>query len=181
MSRKPPSDAEIDLFRQAMDDVRPLNTPARTDSATRPPRPEARQRALDDREVMAELLDHELDPTDFESGEELLFLRPGMQTRVLRRLRRGQYSVADEIDLHHMNLEAARRAILEFIEDSRRRGFSCVKIIHGKGLRSKGRGPKIKGLADHLLRRHKAVMAFASARANDGGTGAVYVLLKRST
>ncbi len=128
---------------------------------------------------MRELARHPLDWSTAETGEELIFVRAGLQQRVLRRLRRGQYAIGAELDLHEMNTAAAQASILDFLERSRERGLSCVKIIHGKGLRSKREGPVLKRLTDGLLRRRKEVLAFASAPPNDGGTGAVYVLLKR--
>lgn len=129
---------------------------------------------------MDELERGEIDWTEVESGEELSFVRAGVQRRVLKTLRRGGYSVGAELDLHQMNIEAARKSIVDFIQYAGQRGITCVKIIHGKGLRSKSRGPVLKGLTNSLLRRRKAVLAFTSARPNDGGTGAVYVLLRRA-
>ena len=177
---EPESDGEDDLalFREAVADVRPLATPPRVNDRPPPPRPTARQRALDDARVVERLLDPPSEIDLVETGEELLFLRPGLQKKTLRKLRRGQFSVQDSIDLHHMNLDAARTSVLAFIEDALRAGASCVRIVHGKGLRSR-KGPRLKGMVDHVLRRHPAVMAFASCRPVDGGTGAVTVLLRR--
>ncbi len=169
---------DLELFRSEVDGVRPLASdrvrPSRAVSSAHPQQSEASER-----EVMRELAEQPLDWSTAETGEELTFLRPGLQRRILRRLRRGHYAVAAELDLHEMNTEAARTSILEFLAASRERGSSCVKIIHGKGLRSKRAGPVLKRLTDSLLRRRGEVLAFASAPPNDGGTGAVYVLLKR--
>lgn len=176
--REPPEQDESGDFRTAVGPVRPV----RSDRAEleRPrPRPVPRKREEDERAVVDELLNHPWDPAALETGEELIHARPGVQRRVLRRLRRGQYSVGDELDLHNMNAEAARAALADFIDEARGRLLTCVKVIHGKGLRSKSGGPVLKRLVSHWLRRHPAVVAFASARPNDGGTGAVYVLLKR--
>lgn len=166
------------LFREAVGDVTPLADDRAEPSKPRPT-PEPRLRRADDRQVLEELLRPDHDPADLETGEELLFLRSGVQHRVLRKLRRGHYSVADEIDLHNRNAEAAKTALSRFIDSAQRRGLTCVKVIHGKGLRSRARGPVIKRVTDHALRRNKAVLAFASAKPEDGGTGAVYVLLRR--
>lgn len=174
----PADPADGDLFRKSVGPVRPVRT--RRAIVDRPrPAPEPLQREADERAVVDELLNHEWDPAALETGEEMFHARPGVQKRILRRLRRGQYSVGDELDLHSMNAEAARRALDAFLAEARDRMITCVKIIHGKGLRSKGEGPVLKRLVNHWLRRHPGVLAFASARANDGGTGAVYVLLKR--
>ena len=130
--------------------------------------------------VMQELAEEPLDWSQAETGEELVYLGPGMQSRVLRRLRRGHYRVVAELDLHEMNATAATESIMSFITRSRDRGQLCVKIIHGKGLKSKHGGPVLKRLTDSLLRRRSEVLAFASATPIDGGTGAVYVLLRRA-
>lgn len=173
-----PGGPDADLFRESVGPVRPVRS--RRALVDRPrPRPEPRQSQADERAVVDELLNHEWDPAGLETGEEMFHARPGVQKRVLRRLRRGQYSVGAELDLHSLNAEAARAALNRFLAGAGDRMITCVKIIHGKGLRSKGDGPVLKRLVNHWLRRHPAVVAFASARANDGGTGAVYVLLKR--
>jgi len=172
------SDQESRIFRESVGRVRPVDDDRHSGGAE-PPAPLARQLRKDEAAVMDELLSHEFDPADLEIGEEMHYLRSGVRPRVLPRLRRGQYSVQDEIDLHHMNQTLAHQVVMEFIDHAQRRNFGCVKIIHGKGMKSGPQGPKIKVLVNRLLRRHKAVMAFASARSNDGGTGAVYVLLSR--
>jgi DNA-nicking Smr family endonuclease len=111
-------------------------------------------------------------------GGELSFQRAGVRTQVMRRLRRGLYPVEDELDLHGLTQTAARERLAEFLERGRDTGARCVRIIHGKGYRSGARGPVLKTAVNLWLRRHSDVMAFVSARAIDGGTGAVYVLLR---
>ena len=174
--RNPPD--ELELFRREMQDVRPLQGGRR--STSRPPRPDPHphQREADERAVIEELLVSPRDPAEMDTGEELVYLRPGVQRRFLDRLRRGRYSIGDSLDLHQMNVETARTAMLDFLEHARTRGIGCVRIVHGKGLRSRN-GPRLKRLASRLLSRHPAVLAFASCRPVDGGTGAVTVLLKK--
>jgi len=111
-------------------------------------------------------------------GEVLSFRRPGVRTQVVRRLRRGLIPIDDELDLHGLSQTEARAQLSEFLERSRAAGRRCVRIIHGKGYRSGARGPVLKMAVDLWLRRHLDVMAFTSARAIDGGTGAVYALLR---
>jgi DNA-nicking Smr family endonuclease len=118
-------------------------------------------------------------PDDSIGGVDALsFQRPGVRTQVLRRLRRGLFPIEDELDLHGLNQAAARDHLAEFIAANRRAGHRCVRIIHGKGYRSGARGPILKIAVNSWLRRLSDVMAFTSARAIDGGTGAVYVLLR---
>jgi DNA-nicking Smr family endonuclease len=165
------------LFRQEIGDVRPLRDSGRAAPERPKPRPQPVQRVLDERRVMEELLQFPEDPAEMETGEELSYLRPGLQHRYLVRLKRGHYSIGDSIDLHQMNTETARAAIQEFLEQAHERGLGCVRIVHGKGLRSRN-GPVLKRLAQRLLSRHPRVAAFASCRPVDGGTGAVAVLLR---
>jgi DNA-nicking Smr family endonuclease len=111
-------------------------------------------------------------------GDALSFQRAGVRTQVVRRLRRGLIPIEDELDLHGLSQTAARYQLAEFLTYSRNAGRRCVRIVHGKGYRSGARGPVLKTAVDLWLRRHLDVMAFTSARAIDGGTGAVYVLLR---
>ena len=170
-------DLELDDFRAAMSGVQPLKPDNR--HAHQPPKPDPNpeQRRRDEASVLRELLHPVDDPTGLECGEELLFLRPGHSQRLIRRLRRGHYSVADSIDLHQMSEVAAREVLLQFLANAARRGYGCVRVVHGKGLRSRGL-PKLKNMTNSILRKHRGVVAFASCRPVDGGTGAVNVLLK---
>lgn len=170
-------DDDRKLFREAVGPVRPLRRD-RAESGRERPAADPVQRRRDDAAVLDELTRADPEPADVEIGEEITWLRPGLQQRVLRRLRRGHYAVGDELDLHGMNTDTAGRVLREFIDEARERGLSCVKIIHGKGLRSGPDGPRLKRLAARLLIRHSHVLALSGARRNDGGTGAVYVLLR---
>ncbi len=108
----------------------------------------------------------------------LSFQRAGVRIQVMRRLRRGLYPIEAELDLHGLTQSAARNELADFLARSRDSGLRCVRIIHGKGYRSGARGPVLKTAVNLWLRRHMDVMAFVSARAIDGGAGAVYVLLR---
>jgi DNA-nicking Smr family endonuclease len=174
-----PDEDELRLFTQAVGPVRRIHGEERADVRQRPA-PEPKQFLLDEARVTDELLLSLIDPADIEVGEELSYLKDGTSPRVLRRLKRGQYSITDEIDLHQMTTVVARTAVKEFLDSARRHGKLCVKIIHGKGLRSRAEGPVIKRLVDGMLRRRGDVLAFASAKPAEGGTGAVVVLLKQS-
>ena len=117
---------------------------------------------------------------EFESGQSLSFVRPSVGRRTFRKLARGNFSVQTEIDLHGMTVAQASKALADFIGDSVDRGHRCVRVVHGKGLGSGNRGPILKRKVDSWLRKWDAVLAFTSARQTDGGTGAVYVLLKKN-
>ena len=94
------------------------------------------------------------------------------------RLQRGAWHVGAELDLHGLRADEAKLAIVRFLAHAQDRGLRCVRIIHGKGLRSKGDGPVLKQRLDGWLRRRDDVLAFCSAKREHGGTGAAYVLLK---
>jgi DNA-nicking Smr family endonuclease len=177
--RATPQVAEDDarLFREAIGDVRPIEPVPAPPERPRPA-PHPHMRDADEAAVPAESLIMDFDPAQLEVGEELSYLRDGYPPRLLKQLKRGQFSVQAEVDLHQMNAAAAQLTIAEFLAACRHEGIRCVRIVHGKGLRSKAAGPVLKGLTDRLLRRRDDVVGFASARPMQGGTGAVVVLLK---
>lgn len=168
-----------DLFRKAVGDARPLKKDDRVAPQPHRPRPIPRQSLRDQDEVIQSLLSDAFHPADIETGEELLFSRPGLQRNVVRKLRRGQFAVQAELDLHGRIVAEARELVAEFIRDARGRGYRCVRIVHGKGLSSAGRLPVLKGKVNAWLQQKDEVLAFCSALPAHGGTGAVYVLLKR--
>ena len=129
--------------------------------------------------MLADMFSDSIDPADMETGEELLFARDGLQHSVLRKLRRGQFSVAAELDLHGLRVEEARQELSHFLIHCRITHKQCVRIIHGKGNGSRRQQPVLKGKVNHWLRQRDEVLAFCSARPIDGGTGAIYLLLKR--
>ena len=177
----PVNDATTDdraLFRAALKDVRPLPTPPPPPAAPRPPA-RATFRRRDDAEVLAESL--ALGPGELlvETGDELLFRRAQITARTLDRLRRGEYTVRDELDLHGMTSSEAKAAVRAFLAHAVSERLRCVRSVHGKGLGSGPRGPVLKGAVNVWLRNSAAVLAFSSARPVDGGTGALYVLLGR--
>ena len=170
------SEQDLRLFAQAVGPVRPIAVTRTVDSRTRP-LPEPHQSRRDEAHVSEELLSSRIDPGVIEIGEELSYLKPGLAPRLLQRLKRGHFSIADEIDLHQMTSKVARAAIKQFLDENRRHGRLCIKIIHGKGLRSRAEGPVLKRLVDSMLRHRGDVLAFASAKPAEGGSGATIVLL----
>jgi DNA-nicking Smr family endonuclease len=172
------AEAERRVFREAVSDVRPLAVPPKV-RATRPkPHPRASFRRRDSAAVLLESLELTAADLDVELPDELRFRRPGIQESVLRKLRRGQYRVSAECDLHGLTVPEAKQTLREFLARCIAQQERCVRVIHGKGLRSGPRGPVIKSAVNVVLRRTAAVLAFCSARPVDGGTGAIYVLLQ---
>jgi len=174
------TEAEDADFRQAMAGVKPQAGSDRL--MPERPRPSARPRSseADEQAVLEDMMSDVLDPEDIESGDTLTYRGEGIQDSVWRRLRRGGYHIRAELDLHGLNREAARQQVAMFLADCQDRDLRAVRIIHGKGRGSPNTGPVIKALLDSWLRRRKDVLAFCSARPHDGGTGAVYVLLRAS-
>ena len=170
---------EARLFREAVRDVKPLGPEQAADppARRRRPRPAAHFSRADRLAVLEESLRDEVTDPELASGEELVFQRAGIQPNVLRKLRRGDYRVQGELDLHGLTVAEAKQALREFLGEALLRQWRCVRIIHGKGLRSGHRGPVLKGMVGAMLRKVGPVLAYVSARQVDGGTGAVYVLL----
>ena len=174
----PRNNADEDAdFRRAVADAEPLEQPKRAVDHRRPA-PVPRQRLRDERAALAESLAGPFSVDDaLDAGNELAYLREGLQREVLRRLRRGHWVVEAELDLHGMNRHVAAVSVAEFLRHCRRRGRGCVRIVHGKGLGSRQREPVLKGLLRKWLLR-EGVLAFSQAPAAQGGSGAVLVLLK---
>jgi DNA-nicking Smr family endonuclease len=171
-------DGEALTFREAMRGVHRLRP---SDSAPRAqPKPPAKARftRADQAEVLRESLLPPADESTLSTGDELSFRRPHVPESVLLRLRRGHFAVDAEIDLHGMTGAQAKAALREFIGEALDRQLSCVRVIHGKGRRSGPRGPVLKNVVNQWLQRVNGVLAFGSARSVDGGSGAVYVLLR---
>ena len=174
-------------FSEAMSDVVPLKRERRVglspktqnnrDSSLEHRRRAAEQLPESDRNTLS---DKDIAPLD--AWYVLEFKRPGIQNGVFRKLKQGRYEAQSRLDLHRMTAEVARREIFDFIEEAHQFGLRSVLLIHGKG-ESKAdneRSSILKGCVNHWLRELPIVQAFHSAQPRDGGTGAVYVLLRKS-
>jgi len=185
----PPAAAAMpeDLFLAEVGDARPLTArggrvgaPA---AGTR--RPGAAARRSEDAEVLAALADLCAGEGAFDiadSDEYIEGTAEGIDRRLLKRLRAGDFAVQAHVDLHGLHRDEARARVTRFVADSRRAGHRCVLIVHGRGLHSKDQIPVLKQAVRSWLERGqlaRAVLAFASARPCDGGAGAVYALLRR--
>jgi len=180
-------DDDANAFRSAMRDVAPIVQPNRIEPWRAPAAPIPAKRREDERAVLAELArltfrgreaPSGIEETDIEIEDDASYLRPGLPRDILRKLRRTHWVIQDHLDLHGLNAEQAALATAEFIADSKRRGLRCVRIVHGKGLRSVGREPVLKRRIRRLLTRRDDVLAFAEPRSSEGGGGAVVVLLE---
>lgn len=169
---------DVNLFLEAVKGARPIRSPSIP--VTQPkPKPIPRQLLRDERQALADSLsDHYIPAHELETGEELLYLREGHSPSILSKLRRGDWVVQAAIDLHGMVSDEARLYVAEFLAECKKRGIRCVRIVHGKGLGSRNREPVLKHKLRNWLMQKDEVIAYAQARQNDGGSGAVIVLLK---
>src|SRR5690606_1484314 len=113
-----------------------------------------------------------------ETDESLSYRRAGLGTDVVRKLRRGHWTVSAQLDLHGLRVDEAREAVAEFLRECVRQERRCVRIIHGKGLGSANRTPVLKEKVRRWLTQKDEVLAFVEARPDDGGSGVVLALLK---
>jgi DNA-nicking Smr family endonuclease len=173
MSRQLPQ-GERDLFRTAVEDADPMEHNRAEPYRRRPPPVPIPQPAS----LADEDMPQGLSETEVETNEFLLFVRPGVQNRVVYDLQRGYIDAQIELDLHGLKVEVAHRVLTEFLTDCARRRVRCALIVHGKGFGSAGRQPVLKCKVNYWLRLRGEVLAFCSATRRDGGTGAVYVLLR---
>lgn len=169
---------DISLFRNSVGPVRRIKHD-RVLPTRKKPRPIPYKTLAENRKVLTEMMDGDLDPTELETGDELLFKRVGIQHKVFKKLRSGHFSVEAQIDLHGLTVPMAKSALNEFLVDCRNKNRKCIRVIHGKGIGSREGKPVLKNKVNHWLRQRSEVQAFCSARPIDGGTGAIYVLLSR--
>jgi DNA-nicking Smr family endonuclease len=173
------SEEDSALFRQAVGNIKPL----KQDSVVHDKPNNSSQFIIKDEDnhtEVQEFIDSEYDENLLERGDELFFSRPGIQKQTIRKLRRGQLNIEDELDLHGLTVEQARKELSKFLIECHEQSFRCVRIIHGKGISSATKKPVIKNKINIWLRQRNDVLAFCSALRNDGGTGAIYCLLKRN-
>lgn len=172
-------DKDKELFRSSVGDVVPIKQVGIT-LEKKKPKAIPGQRYLDEQKVLDELLNGTIDPAELETGEELIYSRPGFQKKAFKKLRKGLYIVEAELDLHGMIVVEAKKSLVSFIQHCHNKGFRCVKIIHGKGLGSKNGKAIIKSNVNYWLQQREDTLAFCSALPNDGGTGAIYLLLRKT-
>lgn len=171
-------DDGIALFRDAVQDVAPLTASGRTARIARPqPQPIPRQIFRNEQTAPSDSLSDHIS-MGMEAGDKWSFLRPGISRQTLRRLRRGYWGIQAQLDLHGFTRDEARLELVAFLDAANQRGFRCVRVIHGKGLSSKHGEPVLKARIGSWLSQREDVLAFCQARPEDGGSGAVLVLLR---
>lgn len=144
-----------------------------------PPAPVPRQQQRDDQAVMVESISDEFDVTTLlEVDDQMSFLRPGIGSDVLKKLRRGNWAIQAQLDLHGLRQDEARERLVEFLRACGKQGLRCLRIVHGKGLGSPGKAPVLKSRVQRWLVQKNEVLAFVQAKPADGGAGALVVLMQ---
>jgi len=170
--------AEKDLFTRAIGATEPLRRKAAVQLAPEPPAPIPVQHQLDEQRVLRESLSDEFDVTTLlDVDDAMSFRRPGIGTDVTARLRKGDWAIQAQVDLHGLRSDEAREALGGFIRNAYKQGLRCVRVVHGKGLGSPGKQPVLKTKAQRWLIQKNEVMAFVQAKPAEGGAGALVVLL----
>jgi DNA-nicking Smr family endonuclease len=173
------ANAEKTLFIRAIGAVTTLDHAPRVSLSPQPAKPLAQQQRLDDANVLRESLSDDFDvSTLLDTDDELSYRSQGIGTDVTKKLRKGHWSLQGEIDLHGLRSDEAREALGQFIRDATKRGWRCVRVVHGKGLGSPGKTPVLKSKVQRWLVQKTEVLAFVQAKGSEGGAGALVVLLK---
>ncbi|BBL70831.1 Smr/MutS family protein [Methylogaea oryzae] len=167
-------DDDTQLFRRTVGPVKRL-THDRAAAPAKRPKPVPREHDAIHTELQDQLSDG---GEPLALGDLLEFQRPGVQHRLMLRLRQGRLAVEGELDLHGQTAEQARMRLPQFLAQAQAAGLRCVCIVHGKGYRSPDQRPVLKSLLNNWLPQCPQVLAYCSALPKDGGTGAVYVLLR---
>ena len=171
--------AEKNLFIRAVGEVTTLSHSPRVSLSPEPAKPLAQQQRLDDVNVLRESLSDDFDvSTLLDTDDELSYRSQGIGTDVTQKLRKGHWSLQGQIDLHGLRSDEARDALGQFIRDATKRGWRCVRVVHGKGLGSPGKTPVLKSKVQRWLVQKTEVLAFVQAKGSEGGAGALVVLLK---
>lgn len=171
--------AQKNLFVQAAGAVHRLPDKRQALLKKQPPEPIATQLHLDEQAVLVEAISDGFDASSLlETDDSLSYRRPGIGIDVLQRLRKGEWAIQRQLDLHGLRSDAARDALSGFIRDAHKQGIRCVRVVHGKGLSSPGKTPVLKGKVRNWLVQKNEVLAFVQARPMEGGAGALLVLLQ---
>lgn len=171
-------EADSALFKRAVGAVHGLPDTGRAEVRASRPEPVPARRQQDEKAVLKESLSDEFDVESLlETDETLSWRRPEIGIDVVRKLRRGVWALQGELDLHGLRTDQAREQTSQFLREAQTKGWRCVRIVHGKGLGSPGKQPVLKDKVKRWLVQSDRVLAFVQARADEGGVGAVVVLL----
>ncbi|MEO8154033.1 MAG: Smr/MutS family protein [Rhizobacter sp.] len=170
---------ERELFATTVGRVQPMPDKRRAHTAPQPPEPEPKQRQRDERAALRESVSDEFNVDSLlETDETLFYRRDDIGLDVVRKLRRGGWTIQAQLDLHGLRSDQAREKLGSFVREAVAHSLRCVRIVHGKGLGSPGREPVLKTKVHSWLVQKQEVLAFVQARPAEGGNGALVVLLR---
>lgn len=177
------SEEERQSFLNEVADVRRLVVEKRIEAVKNKsyPKPKLSQDHFEDEQTNdINTLSDPISLKDAAVEDVMFFARTGIQQKVQKKLRRGEFPIEETLDLHGYTVIEAKTAIQDFLHECKRQGIRYIQIVHGKGYRSDQNIPVIKTHVAYWLPQLKNVLAFSSALPKDGGTGAIYVILKLS-
>ena len=169
---------DSNLFRQTIGEIDRIEHDG-VDLSTSKPAPVPNQTNLSQQEALDVMANNPFDIPDVEIGDELYFRREGVQQQIMRKLHRGQFAIESELDLHGMTVSIAKKELNDFLVYCQSTNRRCIRIIHGKGHGSAGKIPVLKNKLNKWLQNYDSILAFCSAPTHDGGTGAIYALIKK--
>jgi len=178
VAKKTLSEEDSALFRQSIGKVKSVKKDTLLLKPDKKPRPVPKSEVIERENPLQNGIELSLEKLSHE--DKLSFIVPGLQKNVLRKLRKGYFGLDADIDLHGLTSQKAKQQLINFLHHCIENGCRCVHIIHGKGYRSPDNHPILKNDINVWLRQHKDVLAFCSTPPKNGGTGAVFVLLKLS-
>ena len=167
------------FFRNAMEGVKPLAFSHVVHELEKPKAKINRHNTTEEQIEIHDSLSDQLEVDEVEGDDVLSFCRDGIQKNVFKKLRSGGYRISDELDLHGSSIKQAKEILVYYLQEAVQFEGCCIRVIHGKGLSSGKQKSILKTYINHWLSEHERVLAFHSAKIKDGGTGAVYLLLKR--
>jgi len=168
-----------DTFLSAVKDVNPLKIKSKTiDVSAKKPKPIPRKLIEDESKALLDSLSDEYSSREIDSDENASYLRGGHSPDIVKKLKKGYWTIQGTIDLHGLVSEEAKEYVVNFIQECKKKKVRCIRIIHGKGYGSINKEPVLKKKVRNWLCQKDEVIAFAEAPKHDGGSGVVIVLLK---
>lgn len=179
MTNKHPKDtSHAVIFQEAIKGVKPMKND-RIDLYANPQNTQPYRDKNNYTDQKTNLAISDQQEAQFVDGEEFIFFaHSGLQLKTQKKLRQGKIPIDDHLDLHGLNINEARDILLEFIDFAQKQQIRCVLLVHGKGYRTESKHPVLKNKVNSWLRQHPGILGFSSAQPKDGGTGAVYILIK---
>ncbi len=175
---KKQTDEDFSSFQDAVKGVRPIKNDRIDLYAQRKhTRPYKDKNHYDETGIQSPISD-EWEITEVSGEEFVFFARTGLQFKTQKQLRQGKIIIDDHLDLHGLSITEARETLLAFISFAQKQQIRCIRLVHGKGYRASSEKPVLKNKVNSWLRQHPEVLAFSSAQPRDGGTGAMYIILK---